>query len=159
MTAHSNGRRDDVNQNPRRMLESVAAVLNAAGFYAYTTLDDQSRWTVACDTDEGHVDVRVVGDTLELDVWDTSPGLFIEEEDERRRAAKERLARVSLPALARGFLNENQEVWWDETDHGVGVRMRFYLPAELRDELGTIAKARLAELNDLIAFIETKLTE
>lgn len=144
---------------PRHALEPVAAALREAGFYAYTTLDEENRWSVACDTDEGHVDVRLGADGYDLDVWDTSPGLFMEEENDRRREALERLARVSLPAIARGFLEPNQEVWWEEAEHGIGVRLRYHLPFALRDEIGRIAKERLARLNEVIAAVETRLVE
>lgn len=153
------GSGDDDARRLRHALEAVEAALRAAGFYAYITLDSENRWSVACDTDEGHVDVRLGADGYDLDVWDTSPGMFLDDEDERRRAARERLARVSLPALARGYLEPNQEVWWDETDRGVGARLRFQLPFALGDRIGDVAKQRLAELNALIALVETKLVE
>ncbi|HET9014720.1 MAG TPA: hypothetical protein VFN57_03950 [Thermomicrobiaceae bacterium] len=140
-------------------LTPVAEVLRAAGFYAYVTLDAESRWSVACDTDEGHVDVRIGADGLDLDVWDTSPGLFAEEEDERHRAAQERLARVSLTAVSRGVLEPGQEAWWDEPEQGIGVRLRYHLPFTLQPDIGTIAKRCLAELNEVIALVEQRLTE
>ncbi|MDI3340832.1 MAG: hypothetical protein QJR03_09890 [Sphaerobacter sp.] len=160
MTQGANGweARRDVS-DPRAVLEPVAAVLRAAGFYAYTTLDAENRWSVACDTDEGHVDVRVGDDGYELDVWDTSPGLFMDDENERRREARERLARVSLPAIARGLLEPAQDVWWDEGLHGVGVRLRCQVPFALRDEIGRIAKERLARLNAVIGEVEARLME
>lgn len=173
-TPHANGRHNDARDDERTVdendldteqrgeraaLEPVAEALRVAGFYAYIALDAENRWAVACDTDEGRIDVRVGNDGYELDVWDTSPGLFLEEEDERRRGAQERLARVSLPALARGYLLPNQEVWWDEADHGVGLRLRGTLPFNARDQIPEIARRSLAELNELIAFIEQKLWE
>lgn len=171
---HANGRHDDPHDDGRATgdsdsdgeqrrgrasLEPVAEALRAAGFYAYIALDAENRWAVACDTDEGRIDVRFGEEGYELDVWDTSPGLFLEEEDERRRGAQERLARVSLPALARGYLLPNQEVWWDEADQGVGLRLRGTLPFSARDQIPEIARRRLAELNELIAFIEQQLWE
>lgn len=160
MNGRQNGRIDEpATRDDRAALTPVAEILRAAGFYAYTAIDAESRWTVACDTDEGHVDVRVGDDGLDLEVWDTSPGLFWEEEDERRRAARERLARVTLPALARGHLAPNQEIWWDEADHGIGARLRVQVPFALQGRLGAIARQHLAELNDLIAFVEAKLFE
>jgi len=159
MMGQANGRANGGAPNPREALEPVADILRDAGFYAYITLDAENRWSVACDTEEGHVDVRVGEDGYELDVWDTSPGLFMDEENERRREAMERLARVSLPAIARGFLEPNQEVWWEEAEHGVGVRLRFQLPFSLREQIGRIAKERLAELNEVITLVETRLVE
>lgn len=160
MTLEKNGRpTGDDQPDPRAVLAPVAAALQAAGFYAYVTVDEQSRWSVACDTDEGHIDVRIGDDGFELDVWDTSPGMFVDDEDERRQAARERLARVMLPRVARGFLEPNQEAWWDEVDRGVGLRVSFQLPFALQDQIGQIARQRLAQLNDLIAFVESKLID
>jgi hypothetical protein len=88
-----------------------------------------------------------------------SPGLFLEEEDERRQYALERLARVSIPALRRGYLEDHQEIWWDEELHGVGARLRFELPFAAQPQLGEIARARLDDLNDLIVFVEERLRD
>jgi hypothetical protein len=143
----------------REELRPVIEALSALGLYAYMTVDERSRWTVACDTDLGRIDVRVGFDGLDLDVWDTSPGLFWEEEDERRREGLERLARVSLPAVARGLLDATQEAWWDEADHGVGVRVHHELPFALRDRVGDIAREQLRILNDAIALLERRLVE
>ncbi len=143
----------------REELRPVIDALSELGLYAYMTVDEQSRWTVACDTDLGRIDVRVGADGLDLDVWDTSPGLFWEEEDDRRREGFERLARVSLPAVARGFLNASEEAWWDDTDHGIGVRVHQELPFALRDRIGEIARQQLIVLNDAIALIERRLID
>jgi hypothetical protein len=145
------GDRDEL----RPIIDSLAAL----GLYAYLTVDAQSRWTVACDTDLGRIDVRIGADGFDLDVWDTSPGLFWEEEEEHRREALERLARVSLPAVARGLLDGSQEAWWDDSDHGIGVRVHQELPFALRDEIGTHARRQLQILNDTIALIERRLVE
>ncbi len=153
--------RDEIVQRAadREELRPVMEALKALGLYAYLTVDEESRWTVACDTDLGRIDVRVGADGLDLDVWDTSPGLFWEEEDDRRREALERLARVSLPAVARGLLDTTEEAWWDETDHGVGVRVHQELPFSVRDQIGAYARRQLEILNDAIALIERRLVE
>lgn len=160
MNSTSESRDDIVNRsNDRDALRPVIDVLKGLGLYAYMTVDDQSRWTVASDTDMGRIDVRVGADGFDLDVWDTSPGLFWEEEEERKREALERLARVSLPAVARGFLSSAEEAWWDENDHGVGVRVHHELPFALRDQIGAIARQQLIILNDTIALIERRLVD
>lgn len=153
--------RDDIVRrvSDRDELHPVIDALSALGLYAYMTVDEQSRWMVACDTDLGRIDVRVGADGLDLEVWDTSPGLFWDEEDERRREGLERLARVSLPAVARGVLDPSEEAWWDEVDHGVGVRVRQELPFALRDQIGDFARRQLLVLNDAIAVIERRLVE
>jgi hypothetical protein len=143
----------------RATLEAVAAALRSERFYAYVTLDSENRWIAACDTKEGRIDVRVGSDGLEVDTWTTSPGLFWDEEDERRRGAKERLAKVSLPAIARGFLEPSQEVWWDETDHGVGARVRHQLPFSAQDHIGQLAVVYLQELDQLLTLVEARLLD
>jgi len=158
---HSEGRRDEIVQrlSDREALQPVLAELTSAGLYAYITVDDMSRWTVASDTEFGRIDVRVGADGLELEVWDTSPGLYWEEEEDHRREAFERLARVSLPAVARGMLDAGQEAWWDEADHGVGVRIRCELPFARREQITAIAQRQLEILNDTIALLERRLVE
>jgi hypothetical protein len=159
--AGADGRRDDIVRrlSDREALQSVLEELTAAGLYAYITVDDMSRWTVASDTEFGRIDVRVGADGYELDVWDTSPGLFWEEEEDHRREAFERLARVSLPAIARGMLDAGQEAWWDETDHGIGVRVHCELPFARREQIAAIAERQLEILNDTIALLERRLVE
>jgi hypothetical protein len=74
------------------------------GFYAYGTIDEENRWVISADDEAGHVDVRVGLDGYQLDLWATLPGLFSEEENDFRRRAMERLARMSIPAVRQGFL-------------------------------------------------------
>ncbi|HAX25948.1 MAG TPA: hypothetical protein DCX80_13035, partial [Chloroflexi bacterium] len=50
-------------------LEIITSVFTEAGFYAYRTLDDENRWSVAIDIEEGHIDVRIGPDGYDLDVW------------------------------------------------------------------------------------------
>ncbi len=150
---------DRLDSRQRAALDAIAESLRRDRMYSYLTLDRENRWIVACDAEEGHIDVRIGADGFDLDAWATSPGLFWDEEDERHRIAKERLARISLPAIARGFLLPNQEIWWDESDHGVGARVRHQLPFSTQEQLSQFALTYLAELNDLIAFVETKLVE
>jgi hypothetical protein len=150
---------DRLDSRQRAALEAIAESLQRDRMYSYLTLDQENRWIVACDAEEGHIDVRIGADGFDIDAWATSPGLFWDEEDERHRIAKERLARVSLPAIARGFLLPSQEIWWDESDHGVGARVRHQLPFSTQEQLSQFALTYLAELNDLIAFVETKLVE
>jgi hypothetical protein len=155
------GRRDDIVQrlSDREALQPVLHDLSATGLYAYITVDEMSRWSVASDTEFGRIDVRIGADGYELDVWDTSPGLFWEEEEDQRREAFERLARVSLPAIARGLLDAGQEAWWDDADHGIGVRVRCELPFARREQIAAIAQQQLELLNDTIALLERRLVE
>lgn len=143
----------------REALEPVVGFFRAAGLYAYRTLDDQNRWCVASDLEDGHIDVRIGADGFELDVWATSPGMFADEENDRRRSALERLARISMPALRRGYLDENQELEWNHDEHGVSLRTRYVLPFSAGERLPEIATSRLAEVNASLRFIERKLGE
>ncbi len=159
MDGSKDGSEDTLSNRQRAALEAIAESLRRDRWYAYLTLDQENRWIVACDAEEGHIDVRIGADGFDIDAWATSPGLFWDEEDERHRVAKERLARISLPAIARGILYPNQETWWDEADHGVGARVRHQLPFSTQERLSQFARTYLAELNDLIAVIETKLVD
>jgi hypothetical protein len=138
-------------------LAPVVDIFRNAGFYAYRTLDDENNWCVACDLEEGHIDIRIGDDGYELDVWATSPGLFVEEEDTRRRHALERLARVSLPGIRRGLLEENQTIEWDEHERGLSLRSRFTLPFSVNDRIPAVALQQLGELNDALTAIERRI--
>jgi hypothetical protein len=145
------------NPEHRTALEPIAGIFKDAGFYAYRTLDDENNWCVACDIEEGHIDVRIGDDGYELDVWATSPGLFIEEENERRRIAMERLARISLPGIRRGFLEDNQIIQWNDLEQGLSLRSRFILPFSMDRRLPTVAMEQLDELNRTLMFLERKI--
>ena len=142
----------------RRALEPVQAALTEAGYYAYSTIDEQHRWTIAADDEAGHVDVRVGHDGLEVELWTSSPGLYAEEENEFRRRALERLARMTIPNIARGFLAPHQSAAWDEVAHGVAVRVRYELPFTRAAEIGAFVREKLPELEDLLSFVETQVT-
>lgn len=138
-------------------LGPVTSIFTDAGFYAYRTLDDENRWTVAVDIEEGHIDVRVGADGFDLDVWATSPGLFIDEEDTRRRHALERLARISIPGIRRGFLEENQTLEWSEAESGLSLRASFGVPFSAATRLPALAIEQLNELNMHLRFIERRI--
>jgi len=138
-------------------LEPITGIFTEAGFYAYRTLDEESRWAVAVDIEEGHIDVRVGQDGYDLDVWATSPGLFIDEEDPRRRHALERLARISIPGIRRGFLEENQTLEWSERELGLSLRASFGVPFSAATRLPALAIEQLSELNRHLRFIERRI--
>jgi hypothetical protein len=141
----------------RRALAPVQASLAAAGFYAYGTLDDANRWTIAADDEAGRIDVRVGPDGFEVVLWASSPGLYAEEENEFRRRALERLARMTLPNIARGALQPHQSATWDETDRGIAVSLRYELPFTQGDQVGAFARQRLPELDELLTFVESRV--
>jgi hypothetical protein len=127
------------------------------GIYAYGTVDDENRWCVAADLDLGHIDVRIGLDGYELDVWATSPGMFLEEENERRRKAMERLVRVSIPGIQRGFLDDHHLLTWDDFEQGIALRKSVALPFSVNQKLPEIAMAQLEELNDTLEYLESRL--
>lgn len=141
----------------QRALAPVKASLEAAGFYAYGTLDEQNRWTIAADDEAGHVDVRIGADGFAVELWASSPGLYADEENEFRRRARERLARLTIPNIARGYLAPHQTAYWDEVDQGVAVRLRYELPFGRAADIGRFARDRLPELAELMTFVEEKV--
>jgi hypothetical protein len=142
----------------RRGLAPVQASLEAAGFYAYGTLDDQHRWTIASDDEAGRIDVRIGSDGFLIELWASSPGLYMDEENPFRRRALERLARMTLPRITEGRLEPNQSAEWDEVDHGVAVRIRFEVPFARARDIGRLVRERLPELDELLTFVETQVT-
>lgn len=141
----------------RRALEPVQASLTAAGFYAYGTLDDANRWTIAVDDEAGRIDIRVGADGFEVELWASSPGLYAEEEHPFRRRALERLARITIPNIARGLLEPHQTATWDEIDQGVAVGLRYELPFTQCDTIGAFVRERLPELEELLGFVESRV--
>ena len=142
----------------RRALEPVQRSLQAAGFYAYGTVDDANRWTIAADDEAGRIDVRVGDDGFEVELWASSPGLYADDENEFRRRTRQRLARITLPNVARGFLQPHQSATWDEVDQGVAVRLHYQLPFTRGDDVGPFVRAKLPELEDLLTFVESQIT-
>lgn len=141
----------------RRALEPVQASLTAAGFYAYGALDDQHRWTIAADDEAGRIDVRLGDDGFEVELWSSSPGLFAEEENDWRRRALERLARITIPKIARGYLESHQSATWDEVDQGVAVRLHYALPLADAADIGRFVREKLPELEELLSFVENRV--
>jgi hypothetical protein len=142
----------------RRALAPVQTALEGAGFYAYGTFDDQGRWMVASDDEAGRIDVRIGADGFEIELWTSSPGLYVEEENDFRRRALERLARMTLPRIVEGRLEPYQSAEWDEVDHGIAVRLRFEVPFTRAPDIGQLVRARLPELHALLSFVETQVT-
>jgi hypothetical protein len=148
----------DVIARAREALAPARESLEQAGFYAYGTVDEENRWVIRADDEAGHVDIRLGADGYQIDLWDTSPGLFIEEENDFRRRAMERLARMNLPAIQQGFLAPHQAAWWDETDRGPAARVRYELPFTAAAQIGAFVRDRFPELEQLLAFIETQVS-
>lgn len=140
-----------------RALEPVKESLERAGFYAYGTFDDQQRWSIAADDELGHVGVRVGADGFVLDIWSSSPGLFADEENDWRRRAHERLARMTIPNVARGMLAPHQTAWWDEVEQGVSVRATYELPFTRAPQVGPFVREHLPELEEMLTLVESQI--
>ncbi len=141
----------------RIALDPVVRTFREQGVYAYGTVDDENRWCVAADLEAGHIDIRIGLDGYELDVWATSPGMFVEEEDPRRRQAMERLVRVSIPGIQRGYLDENHLLTWEDSEAGIALRKSVALPFSVDARLPEIALDQLEELNETLAALESRL--
>lgn len=147
----------DVLARAREALAPVRDSLERAGFYAYGTVDSENRWVVSADDEAGHVDIRVGEDGFQVELWATSPGLYSEEENDFRRRALERLARMSIPGVQQGFLAPHQTAWWDENDGGPAARISYELPFTRADDAGQFARDLLPELERLIGFVEAQI--
>ncbi len=159
MATEANGRGPaDVIARAREALAPVRDALDREGFYAYGTVDEENGWVISADDEAGHVDVRVGPDGYQLEIWATVPGLFSEEENDFRRRAMERLARMTIPAVQQGFLAPNQSAWWDETEGGPGARIRYELPFTAAGRTGAFAREHLPELEKLLDFIATQVS-
>jgi hypothetical protein len=140
-----------------KALEPVKHSLERAGFYAYGTFDDQQRWTVAVDDELGHCDVRVGADVFVVEMWATSPGLFAEVENDWRRRAHERLAKMTIPNVSRGLLAPHQSANWDEVEQGVTVHATYELPFSRAPQTGAFVREHLPELEDLLTLVESQI--
>lgn len=140
-----------------RALQPVKESLERAGFYAYGAFDDQQRWTIAVDDELGRVGVFIGADGFVVEMWATSPGLFSDEENDWRRRAHERLARMMIPNIARGAFAVHQTAYWDEAELGVGVRTRYELPFTRAPQIGAFVREHLPELEGLITIVESRI--
>jgi hypothetical protein len=138
-------------------LDPVVRVFRDEGYYAYGTYDDENRWCVACDVEDGHVDIRIGEDGYEMDAWATLTGMYIDEENTRRRYALERLARVSIPAIQRGILDETEQLHWDDFEKGIALRKTIQLPFAATAMLPGIAMDQLRDVNDTLLFLARQI--
>lgn len=147
----------DVIARDRLALAPVLESLQRAGFYAYGTLDDQSRWSIAVDDELGRVDVRVGDDGFEIILWVSSPGLYADEENIWKRNSRSRLARMSIPRIAQGFLEPHQSATWDEVEEGVAVSEHYQLPFNRAADVGRFVRTQLPKLEGVLSGIERQL--
>ncbi len=148
---------DDSIATDRKALEPVLQSLKDAGYYAYGMLNEQNVWTIAADDEIGRIDVRVGSDGFEVVLWMSSPGLYADEESPWKQSSMARLARIALPRIARGFLEEHQTASWDEVDQGIAVTEHYELPFTRAQDIGQFVRERHPHLEDLLTTIERQL--
>ncbi len=141
----------------RQALEPVLKSLKQAGYYAYGMVNDENEWTIAADDELGRIDVKVGRDGFEVILWMSSPGRYADEESPWKQASRSRLARISLPRIARGFLQPHQTATWDEVDQGVAVSEHYELPFTRAADIGQFVRANHPKLEDLLTLIERQL--
>lgn len=147
----------DVTERDRQALAPVRQSFEDAGYYAYESFDDQQRWTIAIDDEAGRVDARVGRDGIEISIWTSSPGMFADEENEWRRKAQQRLARIQIKAISRGQLAPHQEATWDEVDMGVAVRVTYELPFTRAAQAGFFVREHFPEVDEVLSFVESQI--
>lgn len=147
----------DVIARDRLALTPVLDSLRDAGFYAYGTLDDQSRWSIAVDDEMGRVDVRVGDDGFEIVLWMSSPGLYADEENVWKQQSRSRLARMTILRIAQGYLEPHQSAGWDDVDQGVAVTELYQLPFNRAGDVGSFVRKQLPQLENILSFIEREL--
>ena len=143
--------------NQQAALDPIVGIFRGEGIYAYGTYDDQNRWCIACDVEEGHIDVRIGEDGYEMDAWATLTGMYIDEENTRRRHALERLARVSIPAIQRGILDDTEQLHWDDFEKGIALRKTIQLPFATTEMLPGIAMDQLRDVNETLLFLARQI--
>jgi hypothetical protein len=148
---------DDDVERVRSLLAPVLRSMQRSGFYAYNTINQESRLTIASDDEAGRFDILVEDNEYIVSLWASNPGLYMDEENAWRRRSMERLARLAIPRIAKGMLEEHQEAMWDEDDHGVAVRLTYYVPLSYADSIGEFVRHRIPELAEAITYVERQL--
>ncbi len=149
---------DDEMEHARRALAPVQKSMERAGFYAYTSINSDAKLAVASDDETGRFDIWLGDDEYVITLWASNPGLYMEEENAWRRRSMERLARLAIPRITQGMLEPHQEAMWDDDDHGVAVRLTYYLPLSWADSVGEFVRHRIPELAEVIIYVERQLT-
>jgi hypothetical protein len=145
------------NEEAKALLVPVKESMEAAGFYAYSTLNQDQRLEIASDDEDGRFDIWVEDGAYIIKLWASSPGLFMDEENQWRRRAMERLARITIPRVAQGQLAAHQEAMWDEEDKGVAVRLTYRLPLSRAVEAGPFIRQHIPELTEVLEFVERQV--
>lgn len=144
-------------QRDRITLTPALASLKEAGYYAYGMLNENNEWTIAADDELGRIDVRVGSDGFEVVLAMSSPGLYADEENVFKQSSRSRLARIAIPRIARGFLEQHQTARWDEVDQGVAVTEHYELPFARGKDIGQFVRENHPKLEQILIRIEQQL--
>lgn len=144
-------------EEDQQTLEPVRAALRQDGFWAYGTIDETNRWSIAVDDELGRVDVRIGSDGYEIQIQSDSPGLYAEEDSPWRRQSRSRLARLQIPRIARGFLEPHQTARWDDEVEGVVVIETVEMPFHRAGDIPSFVRERLPLIENLVTVIERQL--
>ena len=148
---------DESIAHDRKALEPALQSLKDAGYYAYGMVNEHNIWTIAADDELGRIDVRVGRDGFEVVLWMSSPGLYADEESPWKQSSRSRLARIAIPRIARGFLEEHQTASWDEVDQGIAVTEHYELPFTRAGDIGQFVREQHPKLEDLLSTIQREL--
>lgn len=144
-------------EEDQKTLEPVRQALRDDGFWAYGTIDESNRWSIAVDDEIGRVDVRIGTDGFEIEMRSSSPGLYAEEDSPWRRQSRSRLARMQIPRIARGYLESHQSAIWDDPIEGVTVIESVEMPFHRAGDIPAFVRQRLPAIEDLVTMIEREL--
>lgn len=142
----------------QKTLEAVRKALREDGFWAYGTIDETNRWSIAVDDEMGRADVRIGRDGFEIQLVASSPGLYADEDSPWRMQTRIRLARMTIPRIARGYLAEHQRAFWDETIEGVAVAETVEMPFHRTADIPEFIRERLPQVEELVTLIESELS-
>ena len=148
----------DTLSEDQKTLEPVRRSLREDGFWAYGTIDESNRWSIAVDDEIGRADVRIGRDGFEIELRASSPGLYAEEDSPWRMQTRIRLARMTIPRIARGYLAEHQHAHWDETIEGVAVSETVEMPFHRAADIPQFIRERLPQVEELVTLIESQLS-
>lgn len=138
-------------------LDPIRKALRDDGFWAYGTIDEGNRWSIAVDDELGRADVRIGRDGFEIEMRASSPGLYADDDSPWRRQSRARLARLQIPRIARGYLDDHQTASWDETEEGIAVTETVEMPFHRASDVPTFIRHRLPEIEDLVSIIEREI--
>jgi hypothetical protein len=96
-------------------------------------------------------------DGFEIVLSVSSPGLYADEENVWKRRSRNRLARMTIPRIAQGFLEPHQSAAWDEIEEGVAVFEHYQLPFNRATDVGQFVREQHPKLEEILTIFERQL--